>query len=137
MPNWTPQMERLVTKLKLTKRALIGVVGVQGAGKSAAAEAFLRGFDAEIMAKLTGPVIDPLTGIASDGDMRFQSKNVRKSDPGSNHDVSNLNHGENDETASEQGENPTTGVLQQDRPCMGWPGERWMQLSLLKQQCMP
>ena len=36
---WTPQMERLVTKLKLTKRALIGVIGVQGAGKSAAMRA--------------------------------------------------------------------------------------------------
>jgi len=32
---WTPEIERLVTKLKMTKRALIGVVGVQGAGKSA------------------------------------------------------------------------------------------------------
>jgi len=36
---WTPQTERLVTKLKLSKRALIGVVGVQGAGKSAAMRA--------------------------------------------------------------------------------------------------
>jgi DNA-binding MarR family transcriptional regulator/adenylate kinase len=32
---WTPEIEWLVTKLKLTKRALVGVVGVQGAGKSA------------------------------------------------------------------------------------------------------
>jgi biotin operon repressor len=32
---WTQQTERLVTKLQLSKRALIGVVGVQGAGKSA------------------------------------------------------------------------------------------------------
>ena len=36
---WTPQTERLVAKLKLTKRALIGVLGVQGAGKSAAMRA--------------------------------------------------------------------------------------------------
>jgi hypothetical protein len=32
---WTPETERLVTKLKMTKRALVGIVGVQGAGKSA------------------------------------------------------------------------------------------------------
>ena len=36
---WTQQTERLVSKLKLTKRALIGVIGVQGAGKSAAMRA--------------------------------------------------------------------------------------------------
>jgi hypothetical protein len=39
---WMPQMERLVTKLKLTKRALIGVIGVQGAGKSAAMRAIVE-----------------------------------------------------------------------------------------------
>jgi putative protein kinase ArgK-like GTPase of G3E family len=49
---WTPQIERLVTKLKLTKRALIGVVGVQGVGKNTAAEAFLWGFSDENSAKL-------------------------------------------------------------------------------------
>ena len=36
---WTPQTERIVSKLELTKRALIGVVGVQGTGKSAAMRA--------------------------------------------------------------------------------------------------
>jgi hypothetical protein len=36
---WTPQIERLQTKLKLTKRALIGVVGVQGVGKTATMQA--------------------------------------------------------------------------------------------------
>jgi hypothetical protein len=47
---WTPEIERLVTKLKMTKRALIGVVGVQGVGKTATmraiqAELVRRGFD--------------------------------------------------------------------------------------------
>jgi hypothetical protein len=39
---WTPKIERLVTKLKMAKRALIGVVGVQGAGKSAAMRALAK-----------------------------------------------------------------------------------------------
>jgi len=47
---WTLQTERIASKLKLTKRALIGVVGVQGVGKTATmraiqAELVRRGFD--------------------------------------------------------------------------------------------
>jgi hypothetical protein len=33
---WTPEARRILTKVKLSKRALIGVVGVQGSGKTAA-----------------------------------------------------------------------------------------------------
>ena len=39
---WTPQSERLVGKLNLSKQALIGVLGVQGAGKSAAMRAIQK-----------------------------------------------------------------------------------------------
>jgi plasmid maintenance system antidote protein VapI len=38
---WTPEAKRILTKLKLTKRGLIGVLGVQGAGKSAAMRSLL------------------------------------------------------------------------------------------------
>ena len=65
-------------------------------------------------------VIDPLTGQLAD--MRFQAKNVRNHHPGSNHDVPKSNHDENGETVSEQVENPTPGLLQEDRTCMAWRG---------------
>jgi hypothetical protein len=47
---WTTEIERLVTKIKMTKRALIGIVGVQGVGKTATmqaiqAELVRRGLD--------------------------------------------------------------------------------------------
>ena len=65
---WTLQSERLVTKLKLSKRALIGVLGVQGAGKSAAMYAVEdrivgeEGFDCQhviaVKVRETGGLID-------------------------------------------------------------------------------
>jgi len=87
----------------------------------------VRGVSDDYSRKMRDPVIDSLTGIA--GDMRFQSKNVRNSDLGSNHDDRESDHDENGETPSEQAENPTPGLLQEDRTCMGWPGERRRHLS--------
>jgi hypothetical protein len=54
--------------------------------------------------------------------MRFSAKNFVKSDPGSNHDDIKSDHDENGETASEQTEDATPGLLQEDRTCMGRPG---------------
>lgn len=64
---WTPQMERLVTKLRLTKRALIGAVGVQGVGKTATmraiqAELVNRGFDRDQVIAVKVPESGGLTG---------------------------------------------------------------------------
>jgi hypothetical protein len=73
----------------------------------------VRGFGDEIIAKLRVPAVVPLTGALRD--MRFQSKNVRESDPGSNHDVPKSNHGEDGEPGLEQDKNSRTGLLQEDR----------------------
>ena len=68
----------------------------------------VRGFDDEKWRKMQDSVVDPLTGQPSD--MRFQSKNVVESDPGSNHNVPKSNHDEDGERVSEQDENTRTDL---------------------------
>ena len=67
---WTAPVERILTKLQLTKRALIGIVGAQGAGKSAAMHAIQRRLRPEWTGpRFTEPIVAvkvPETGVLVD-----------------------------------------------------------------------
>lgn len=69
-------------------------------------QAFLRGINDEIIAKLGLRTMVPLTGAPTEP--RFRNKNFANTNPGLNHDIPESNHDKDGETGPEQDKNTRT-----------------------------